>query len=150
MTIATVMIVSGCIIAIFCSVSLFNEHCESKFSHAFIKLNVFPFYAAAFWASVLGYAWRHDALLKGGDSLNGLLLILLSVAVAIWFLVVNIRESDLVYGVLGTLLQIIVFSVLSIAYIPIVLIKIAIALILSSGDERKRTEYQFVYTQPWW
>lgn len=48
---------------------------------------------------VIGGYWRHSAELNHGDTLNGIMVMGIGVALAGWMVYVNIRRTDVVYGI---------------------------------------------------
>lgn len=60
-----------------------------------------------------GHYWWRSAIETGGDQLNGIVLMSLGAAVMLGSLVMNIRRTNVLFGVVGTLLQAGIASVLA-------------------------------------
>jgi len=95
-----------------------------------------------------GYYWWQSTVATGGDQLNGIVLMSLGAAAIIGTLVWNIRSTNLLIGVVGTLLQASIFSVLALfgvigATVSLVLFFVAVlgarpVYVVGTGGIRRR------------
>ena len=119
--------IAGVIVAL----HFFNEHCNKKFSHRFFTKKSFLATVGALALLITGNLWRTNALQSGGDVLNGIVVMGIGILVALGLIYFNYKRTNFVYGVGGTVLQLLAFSVM--AYIGIVVLAIGLFLSFMSG-----------------
>lgn len=119
MLVIKLIIAIAAIAAIVFGVSKFNQHCLDKFGHAFFTKPAFYTTTAALVLLIAGNYWRHSAATSHGDTLNGIALMGFGVAVACWLVYVNIRRTDAIYGIGGSVVQLDLFSALAWVSLPL-------------------------------
>lgn len=74
-----------------------------------------------------GYHWYQASLAGKADQLNGQILLFLGLIGIVWMVFRNIKHTSIDFGVLGSLFQIAVFSIISVCWmIGIVVIILAL------------------------
>ncbi|OYQ77960.1 hypothetical protein B9T19_09295 [Ignatzschineria sp. F8392] len=140
----TVLIVLGVISGILLfmgAIYLFNQHCEDKFGYQFLTVGATGFLgigAAIFYG---GLKWYQSSLTGTGseflglevnrETLNGLVVMGLAIILYLFAAIVNYKETDWLYGTIGTALQ---FTLLPIfAYLGIYLMILYFFIMISFG-----------------
>lgn len=98
--------------AAFTGLSYFNAHCEKKFGFKFLTKPLFVLTVAGVLLLIFGNEWRLDSIKTGGDMLNGIVLMILGGGLLAFLFYLNITKTNVLYGVSGSALQILVFGVL--------------------------------------
>ncbi|PWD88986.1 hypothetical protein [Ignatzschineria cameli] len=140
----TVLIVLGVILGILLfmgAIYLFNQHCEDEFGYQFLTLGATGFLgigAAIFYG---GLKWYQSSLTGTGseflglevnrETLNGLVVMGIGLLMYLLTAVVNYKETDWLYGTIGTALQ---FTLLPLfAYLGIYLMILYFFIMISLG-----------------
>lgn len=87
----------------------FNDHCMSKFGHRFITLASCLIAAVASPSLYFGWLWYAD----GGDTENGLALMGLGAVIAIALCFYNTKRSNIIYGLLGSVIVLTIFGAIA-------------------------------------
>jgi hypothetical protein len=124
------------IASVLAALYFFNEHCDKKFSYRFFTTPSFVASAVALVLLIAGNSWRVDALQSGGDVLNGVVVMGLGVLVALGLIYFNFRRTNFLYGTGGTVLQLLVFSVLAYIGIFVFIIAFVLGVIANIGVQR--------------
>lgn len=119
MLILKASIVVAILVGVVLGIKRFNEHCRCKFGHSFFSKKAFYWTALALCLLVTGNLWRASAEQQQGDTHNGTILMVVGIAVALWLVYVNVKQTNLIYGIGGSVLQISVFSLLAWVSIPV-------------------------------
>lgn len=107
-------IIAGLII-IYMGVMSANRYTQRRFRFEFFDWAGYLLVALCDGLLYFGYTWYMEALShSGGDLLNGQILMGLGSMVAIFIVYRNIKSSNTAIGVLGTLLQFVIFSGLAV------------------------------------
>ncbi|PMS19751.1 hypothetical protein C0Z18_13045 [Trinickia dabaoshanensis] len=122
MLVIKLLAVVAVIAALVLGITMFNQHCAEKFGHAFFTKKAFYLTAAALGLIAVGNIWRHSSIQSHGDTLNGLVLMILGTLMACWMIYVNIRRTDAVYGIGGSVAQLGLFSVLAWVWLPLMVL----------------------------
>lgn len=118
------MLVIKCLLAIalvgllFFALVRFNEHCSSRFGHQFFTREIFVWIVVAQGLFIVGGLWWQSALKQHGDTLNGMIIVAGGALAVGWIVYRNFRETNLLYGVMGSALQIVLFVVLGWIVLP--------------------------------
>ena len=131
MLVLKIMGIVALIVGVIAALHFFNEHCNKKFSHRFFTTKSFWTTTSALALLIMGNWWRTNALQSGGDVLNGIVVMGIGVLIALGLIYFNYKRTNFVYGVGGTVLQLLAFSVM--AYIGIVVFAIGLFLSFISG-----------------
>lgn len=125
MALLKLAVVVGILLGIVRAIQLFSRHCRARFGHSVFNARGFRLAATAINALWWGYyAWATASLHQVHPS-EGLALMALGVAAASWLFYENIRETDVFYGLVGSSLQLVLFSPVALYGLPL----LAIALI---------------------
>jgi hypothetical protein len=103
----------------------FDQHCAAKFGHAFFTKKTFYITVAALVLFFGGNLWRDSAVQNHGDAVNGIALMVLGTLVTCWLLYVNIKRTDTVCGIGGSVVQLAIFSALAWFWLPLMLLGLA-------------------------
>ncbi|WP_322044111.1 hypothetical protein [Paraburkholderia sp. J67] len=110
------------IFGLYTGVKRFNILCNDKFGHVFFTKHAFIATIAALILILIGNWWRQSAAQSHGDVLNGIIIMALGLAIAGYMIVVNVRETDIVYGVGGSVVQLGAFFILAYLAIPLMIV----------------------------
>jgi hypothetical protein len=122
MLILKIILVVAAMSSLVFGLSRFNLHCSRKFGHMFFTKSMFYATATALAFIVAGCVWRQSAVETNGDQLNGVVLIVIGALIAIAMIVGNIRQTNLVYGIGGSIVQLGIFSVLAYVSITVMIV----------------------------
>jgi hypothetical protein len=119
MVVLKLAFVLAVLVGILKGIKWFNSHCYRKFGHAFFTKRAFWQAAVAFNLMWGGAFWFVSAARQHGDTLNGLALIAIGFAIALWLVYENFRNTNLLYGIGGSALQMGVFASVALISIPL-------------------------------
>lgn len=122
MLVIKLIVIAAAIAALVLGITKFNQHCTAKFGHAFFTKTAFYITAAALGLLAVGNMWRHSAIQSHGDALNGVVMMVLGALLACWLVYVNIRRTDAMYGIGGSVAQLGLFSVLAWVWLPLMVL----------------------------
>jgi hypothetical protein len=122
MLVIKLILAAAVVIAFVVGIKRFNEHCVGQFGHAFFTKRAFYFTAAVIGLYAVGNMWRHSAQQAHGDSLNGVVLMIIGGLIACWMIFDNIRRTNVVYGTIGSTGALGLFSVLAWVWLPLMAI----------------------------
>ncbi|WP_408515152.1 hypothetical protein [Paraburkholderia sediminicola] len=103
-------VVAGILMGATKGIQLFSHHCRRQFGYSF-------FTARGFWLAATGinflwwgyYFWV-TAPLRHVPSSGGLALVAMGLAAVTWLMYENVRDTDLLHGISGSSLQLVLFS----------------------------------------
>ena len=119
------------VVAVVKGIKLFNQHCRRRFGHSFFTMRSFWITAIAInliWWGL--YFWAKAALHHTHMS-GGFILIGLGVAATAWLLHENIRDTDLLFGIGGSTLQLALFFPLAVCSLPLLAVAMVVMVITS-------------------
>jgi hypothetical protein len=122
MLVIETIIVLAIAFAFFAALVKFNQHCDQRFNHRFFTKGTFLLVAAAMVCLFAGNSWYLSALKSRQSTLNGIVLELVGIAILVGLAWLNIKRTNLVYGLGGTAIQIPLFAFLAYAGWPIFVI----------------------------
>ncbi|WP_296651335.1 hypothetical protein [Paraburkholderia sp.] len=122
MLVIKLILVVSVLVAFFLSIAKFNNHCASKFGHAFFTKRAFYITAAAIGVYAVGELWRNSAQQSHADTLNGIVLMIVGGLIAAWLVFDNVRRTDPLYGIAGSAASLGLFSVLAWVWLPLMAI----------------------------
>jgi len=104
------------------TIQALDRHCQRRFGHRFFTMR-------GFWLAATGlnflwwgyYAWV-AAPLRQTSASGGLALMAMGLAAVAWLIHENVRESDLLYGLGGSILQFVLFFPVALYGIPLLVI----------------------------
>ncbi|BFG80540.1 hypothetical protein PTKU46_85740 [Paraburkholderia terrae] len=108
--------------ALIFGIKQFNQHCMSRFGHAFFTKRAFYITATAIAVFTVGNMWRRSSLEGHGDTLNGIVLMVVGVLIACWLIYENVRRTNSIWGIVGSVGQLGLFSVLAWVWLPLMAI----------------------------
>lgn len=126
--IGVVVVLASLLYALFA----FDEHCFNKFKHKFFNKNSFVVVVVAFCLIIAGESWRAEALKTGGDELNGIVLMVIGVVTLIALLFYNLKKTNVIYGIGGTSIQLLLFAILAYFGIFVLMFGFIISIITAS------------------
>jgi len=135
-----ILAVLAVVAGVYWAVTWFNDHCSRKFGHRFFTRTACYIAIASFAAMYFGAAWYHDALKTGGDTLNGIVLGCVGVAMILGLIIYNFKRTNVPYGLGGSIAQLALFSVLA----PIGLITVMVVfflMIMAAGADRRYDDH---------
>jgi len=92
-------------------ITTLNSKVIEKFDHDFFDLGLF---FLAFISNLLiyfGHDWYLDALAQQGDILNGMIIIGIGAVGLLLLIMVNIRQTNLIVGIIGSIIQLFLFAI---------------------------------------
>ncbi len=122
MLVIKLILVAAVLFAFFVGITKFNSHCGAKFGHAFFTKRAFYFTATAIGVYAVGEMWRHSAQQSHGDTSNGIVLMLVGGLIAAWLVFDNVKRTDPLYGIAGSVVSLGLFSVLAWVWLPLMAI----------------------------
>jgi hypothetical protein len=121
MLVLKILAVIAAIAGLIAVVTWFNEHCVAKFGHAFFTKKAFGITTAALCLLFLGHMWQVSAIKNHGDVLNGIVLMVIGALVACGMVYVNVRRTNVAYGISGSVAQLGLFGILAAVWLPLML-----------------------------
>jgi uncharacterized BrkB/YihY/UPF0761 family membrane protein len=94
------------------AINSINEHCDRKFGHEFLTMDFLYICTFAYLIFFCGRFWYSHALQTRGDTLNGIIVMILGILIFLFIIFLNVRSSNYVYGILGSVVQIALFGIL--------------------------------------
>ena len=129
-----VLAVIGILVVVFILlviVQMVNKYSESKYQYEIFNWGNFTLSVVGYIMIFFGNEWYIKALARGGDILNGQLLMGIGVIVILIVVYSNIKNTSLVFGVLITIFQQLLYIPLSVfAFLGVLL-----ALAMASGTK---------------
>ncbi|RQR24994.1 hypothetical protein [Burkholderia sp. Bp9142] len=124
-------IIFGTVIAIAKSVQLFSRHSRHRYGYSF-------FTACGFWLAAVGinltwwgYVGWGTAILRHEPAWAGLVLVAMGLAAVIWLIYENVRNTAPIYGVSGSILQLVLFFPVAVYGIPLLAITLLFLLFVT-------------------
>lgn len=111
----TVLIILGLIILILVTYLIakeINKYTNDIYGYKFFEWRSYLIVSFSYILISSGIYFYNKAINSNGDLLNGQILIALGVIGLIWTLVDNIRHTKIHIAILGTILQLLIYSVL--------------------------------------
>lgn len=119
--------------AFFIALKKFDEHCAEKFGHRFFTKSAFYLTATALAFGVAGGLWRLTAAKAQDDQLNGIVLMIVGGLIAIWMIYMNVKRTNMAYGIGGSVTQLVMFSMLAYLSLPLLIISLFLQFMATSG-----------------
>lgn len=110
---------------------LFNRHCLKRFGHTFFTVRSFWLAAIAInliWWGI--YFWAQAAV-HHTPMTDGLMLMALGLAATVWLIYENVRDTDLLHGLGGSSLQLVLFFPLALCSFPLLVVAMVVMVIAS-------------------
>lgn len=136
MLILKIILVIAAISSFVFGLSRFNLHCSRKFGHMFFTKSMFYATATALAFIVAGCVWRQSAVETNGDQLNGVVLIVIGALIACAMIFGNIRQTNLLYGIGGSIVQLGIFSVLAYVSITVMIVVLFFQFLMVASAKR--------------
>jgi hypothetical protein len=122
MLVIKLIAVTAVLAAFILGIAKFNHHCASKFGHAFFTKRAFYITAAAIGLYAVGEMWRHSSQQSHGDTLNGMVLMVIGGLIAAWLVFDNVKQTSLLYGIGGSATSLGLFSIRAWIWLPLMAI----------------------------
>jgi hypothetical protein len=112
-------------------IQLFCRHCRQRFGYSFFTVRGFWLSAIAINSLWWGYYFWATAPLRHTPPSGGLILMSVGIAAAAWLIYENVRNTDLLHGVGGSSLQVMLFFPVAVYGIPLFVITMLFLLFAS-------------------
>jgi hypothetical protein len=122
MSILNLAIRLGILFGFVLGIRLFSRHCRQRFGYNFFTIHGFWLAAIAINFLWWGYYFWVTAPLRHTPSSGGFILVAMGIAVAAWLIHENVRDTDLLHGIGGASLQLVLFFPVGLYGIPLLLI----------------------------
>ncbi|MFT4436007.1 hypothetical protein ACMX25_21790 [Caballeronia sp. 15715] len=122
MSILNLAISLGILFGVAKGIQLFTRHCRGRFGRSFFTVDRFWLAAIAINFLWWGYYFCVTAPLRHMPPSGGLTLMAIGVAVVAWLIYENVRDTDLLHGIGGSSLQLVLFFPVALYGIPLLLI----------------------------
>ena len=122
MSILNLAISLGILFGFALGIRLFSHHCRQRFGYSFFTIRGFWLAAIAINFLWWGYYFWATAPSRHAPSSGGFILMAMGIAVAAWLIYENVRDTDLLHGVGGASLQLVLFFPVALYGIPLLLI----------------------------
>ena len=103
-------------------IRLFSRHCRQRFGYNFFTARGFWLVAIAINFLWWGYYFWVTAPLHHTPPSGGLMLMAMGIAIVAWLIYENVRDTDLLHGIGGASLQLVLFFPVALYGIPLLLI----------------------------
>lgn len=103
-------------------IRLFSRHCRQRFGYSFFTIRGFWLAGIAINFLWWGYYFWVTAPLRHTPPSGGLILMAMCIAAAAWLIYENVRDTDLLHGIGGSSLQLVLFFPVALYGIPLLLI----------------------------
>lgn len=127
-----ILLAVGLVAALLATFFKFNAHCEHKFRYRFFTKEAYFFAVFADILILFGISVWQSAVTHHGDKLNGVVIIALGIGVLGWLFYRNFRETNFLYGLLGSALQIVLLAFVGGAALPFVVMLFFVRAVLFS------------------
>ena len=131
MSILNLTISLGILFAIAKGILLFGRHCRQRFGYSFFTVRGFWLSAIAINFLWWGYYFWATAPLRHTPPSGGLILAAIGIAAVAWLIYENVRDTDLLHGVGGSSLQLVLFFPVAIYGIPLLMVAMLLLLFAS-------------------
>lgn len=115
-------IIVGTVIAIAKSIQLFSRHSRHQYGYSFFTARGFWLAAVGINLTWWGYVGWGTALLHREPAWAGLVLVAMGLAAVIRLIYENVRNTAPIYGVSGSILQLVLFFPVAVYGIPLLAI----------------------------
>ncbi|ABE36368.1 putative membrane protein [Paraburkholderia xenovorans LB400] len=112
-------------------IQLFNRHCRRRFGHSFFTTRGFWLAAIAINLLWWGFYFWGTAFVHHTTTSDGIILMVLGIVAIAWLLYENIRETDIVHGIGGSTLQLVLFLPLALYSFPLLIMGMVFVLVAS-------------------
>lgn len=119
------------VVAVAKGIQLFNRRCRHRFGHSFFTTRGFWLAAIAINLLWWGFYFWGTAYLHHTTTSDGIALMVLGIATVAWLLYENIRDTDLVHGIGGSTLQLVLFLPLALYSFPLLILSMVFILVAS-------------------
>jgi len=92
-----------------------NQFTQKRYKYLFLNQTTLITSLSGYGALFFGYSWYMNALDKHGDILNGQILVGIGALLLLWTIYSNIKNTDLIIGVIFTFIQQILYFVVAAA-----------------------------------
>lgn len=115
MTVLSIIAVLVAALTLYGFIITINQYTNNKFSFEFFSWGNYAASAIGYASIIYGYNWYEDVLLKGGDLLNGQLLMSIGALLVLSVVYNNIKKSSLLFGIPMSFIQ-------QMLYIPLTIV----------------------------
>jgi len=122
MSILNLAISLGILFGFALGIRLFIRHCRQRFGYSFFTIRGFWLAAIAISFLWWGYYFWVTAPLRHTPPSGGLILMAMGIAVVAWLIYENVRNTDLLHGIGGASLQLVLFFPVALYGVPLLVI----------------------------
>ncbi|BFU79004.1 hypothetical protein ALC152_22190 [Arcobacter sp. 15-2] len=97
----------------------FNEYTYKRFQYEFFEIKSACFIAASYIALYIAY-YIYDKYTEASTLLNAQVLIVLAIFVIVTVVIINIKRTNLFIGIVGSILQLVLYSLITLYFILII------------------------------
>jgi len=118
----TVLLIFGFVLLIVLAYYIskkFNEYTYKRFQYEFFEIKSACFIAASYIALYIAY-YIYDNYIDASTILNAQVLISLASVVIIRAVIINIKRTNLLIGIVGSILQLVLYSLITLYFILII------------------------------
>ncbi|MGN8000052.1 hypothetical protein [Sphingomonas sp. 22176] len=126
MFVLTIAAIIGLVVGLFFFVAYVQNKVVERFEYRPFTLFAFSAFVGSYFLLSIGYSWLLSTHTRGGDPLNGIVLMVFGAALLSWIVFRHIRRTSVPTGIGICVLQIPLFAAL--AYIGIFLLILFVAL----------------------
>lgn len=131
MSILNLTITLGILFSISKGIQLFGRYSRQRFGYSFFTVRGFWLSAIAINSLWWGYYFWATAPSRHTPPFGGLILMSVGVAAAAWLIYENVRNTDLLHGIGGSSLQVMLFFPVAVYGIPLLVITMLFLLFAS-------------------
>jgi hypothetical protein len=122
MSILNLVISLGILFGVAKGIQLFSRQCRHRFGYSFFTTRGFWLAAIAINFLWWGYYFWVTAALRHTPPSGGFILMAMGIAAVAWLIYENARDTDLLHGVGGSSLQLVLFFPVAVYGIPLLVI----------------------------
>ncbi len=109
------------IIVVYGLIIKFDNYTYGKFKYEFFELKSMAYFSISFALLYFGNSSYETAVLKQGDILDGQLMMLFGILGLVILVSVNIAKAGFIIGIIGSLFQMFVYSILTVIGFTVVM-----------------------------
>ena len=118
----TVLLILGFVLLIVFAYYLskkFNAYTYKRFQYEFFEMVSALFIAASYVASYIAY-YIYDKYTEASTLLNAQVLIVIAIVILVTVVIINIKRTNLIIGIIGSILQLVLYTLVTLYFILII------------------------------
>ena len=105
MTVLTIIGVLLLVYMLFAFIAFVNRYTESKYDYEFFSWANYIISGVGYGSAYFGHRWYTDAVLNGGDILNGQILMGIGLVAIVIVVYINIKRTNIIFGLIFSIFQ---------------------------------------------